>query len=467
MGIGPVSEACRRSGNGERMKGMIAPAKPGIFSIFKQAMTQWSDNNALRLSAALAYYSIFSIAPLIVIAIAIAGWMFGHEAAQGMLAQQLRDLVGGKAAEGIEGMVQSASKPASSVLAGIMGAVTLLLGASGVFGQLKDALNTVWGVKAKPGQGVAQYIRERLLSFGMVLVIGFLLLVSLTLTTALAGLTAYLGSAFPLSKALTAILGFCLSFGTITLLFAAVFKILPDAKVKWRDVWIGAAVTGLLFEIGKFLLAFYLGRESTASAYGAAASAVLLLLWVYYASLILLFGAEFTLAYAQAHGSKIVPAANAETIMPETRAQEGLSPSTAKQVEVEHSLAHQPAKESPRIILGIADSRIEPPEAVDPVSAFIESNPVTALLGAVGGGLTVGLILRQFEAGPHLSPGDQVKAGSKALALAGAAATAAYFSRVKSKAKESIQHLEVEENVPALAKQIRKFARAKLEDILR
>jgi membrane protein len=439
---------------------MIAFAKLNVLPIFKQAAAKWSDDNALRLGAALAYYSVFSIAPLLVIAIAIAGWLFGHEAAQGLLAQQLHDLVGGKAAEGIEGMVQSANKPSTSVLAGIAGAVTLLLGASGVFGELKDALNKIWGVRAKPGQGVIKYVRERLLSFGMVLVIGFLLLVSLTLTTALAGLTSYLGSAFPFSKALLAALGFLVSYGIITLLFAAIFKILPDVKIRWRAVWIGAAVTGLLFEIGKFLLGFYLGRESTASAYGAAASAILLLLWVYYASLILFFGAEFTQVYARASGEELEPADNAEPVMTAGGAREVISPTTAKQSE--EALEFQPLKESPRLILGIPgpmEAKKEPPTSV---AGFIEAKPVTVLLSAMGGGLTVGLLLRQLEGDPRLSPREHIKVGSKALALAGAAAAATYFSRMKSKTEDSLEKLDLPKGAAALAGQIRTWVRSQL-----
>ncbi len=447
------------------MENVITKPKLAIFALLKQAATQWSEDNALRLSAALAYYSIFSIAPLLVIAVAISGRLFGQEAAQGLLARQLHDLVGSKAAEGIEGMVQSANKPANSVVAGIMGTVTLLLGASGIFGELKDALNTIWKVKAKPGQGVMKYVRERLLSFGMVLVIGFIMLVSLTLTTALAGLTAYLGSAFPFSKTLVAIFGFALSYGVATLLFAAIFKILPDAKVRWREVWIGAAVTGLLFEIGKFLLGFYLGRESTASAYGAATSAVLLLLWVYYASLILLFGAEFTQVYAQATGSRIEPAANAEPVTAESRAQQGLEPQAAARSDTDISMRNAPVKESPRLVLGLISSNVQPSEPPTPLREFIQANPAAILVSAVGGGLVAGMILRQFEGRTILSPGDQVKMGAKALALAGAAAAAAYLTRLKSKTKDSFENLDVHHGISVGKNYLSNFVHSKLRQL--
>lgn len=449
------------------MESMVPKTKSTYLAILKQAATQWSDDNALRLSAALAYYSIFSIAPLLVIVVAISGRLFGPEAAQGLLSQQLHDLVGSKAAEGIEGMVQSANKPASSLVAGIMGAVTLLLGASGVFGELKDALNTIWKVKAKPGQGIMKYVRERLLSFGMVLVIGLLLLISLTLTTALAGATAYFGSAFPLSSTLVAILGFALSYGVITLLFAAIFKILPDAKVRWKEVWIGAAVTGLLFEIGKFLLGFYLARESTASAYGAATSVVLLLLWVYYATLILLFGAEFTQAYALATGSKIEPAGNAEPVTAETRLQQGLEPVSAAPFHGDTSALDGPAKEHPRMVLGLVAPKIEPVETPGPVGRFIAANPAVVMVGSLGGGLIAGLVLRQFEGRPTLSPADQIRTGTKALALAGAAAAATYLSRAKTRAEDSAHsnNMDIQRGLSIVTRYIGRFARSKLRKL--
>jgi membrane protein len=324
-----------------------------IWAIVRDAGNQWMEDNALRLSAALAYYSIFSIAPLLVIAMAIAGRILGHDAAQGLLNEQLRGVFGDHAAMGIEGMVQSASQPSASIVAGIAGAVTILVGASGVFGELKDALNTIWEVRLKPGQGIMRLVRDRLWSFGMVLVIGFLLLISLLLTTGLAALAKYFGTAFPVSAELIWVCGFILSFAVITVLFAAIFKILPDAKVHWREVWIGAVVTAFLFEIGKYLLGFYLGRASTASAYGAAASVVLVLLWIYYASLILLFGAEFTQVYARACGSRIEPSANAERMLPEQRAQEGMEPVTARHLASPPDRL-VPPRESPRHALGIS-----------------------------------------------------------------------------------------------------------------
>ena len=252
-----------------------------VFKLLKATFDDWVEDNALRLSAALAYYSIFSIAPLLVIAISVAGLVLGEDAARGQLAEQLQSYIGAQAAEGLQAMVKSASKPSEGWLGAGIGFATLMLGAAAIFGQLKDALNTIWEVKAKGGAGVWGFLRARLLNFGMVLVIGFLLLVSLLLTTALAALNGHLEKLIGLPPFVGLLVGFVVSFGVVTLLFAFIFKVLPDAQIEWHHVWTGATVTALLFELGKFGLGFYLGRASTASSFGAAGSVVLLLLWVY------------------------------------------------------------------------------------------------------------------------------------------------------------------------------------------
>lgn len=286
--------------------------RPSVLTLLKSTVAAWTKDRALNLSAALAYYSIFSIAPLLIIAISIAGLIFGGAALQGRLDDQLKLYIGAEAARGVQTLIKSASKPGQGWIGATVGFLTLLVGASGVFGQLKESLNTVWSVQAKPGAGWRGLVRDRLLSFGMVLVIGFLLLVSLVLSSVLAGTSAYLNSVFGLPTFIWAVLSFLLSLGVVTVLFALIFKVLPDANVEWRDVWAGAVATALLFDVGKFGLSFYLGRESTASSFGAAGSVILLLLWIYYASAILLFGAEFTRVEAAARGRVIVPTAHAE-----------------------------------------------------------------------------------------------------------------------------------------------------------
>jgi membrane protein len=297
-----------------------------IVRMLRATFDSWMEDNALRLSAALAYYSIFSIAPLLVIAISVAGLVLGEEAVRGQLEPQLAGHLGAQAAEGVQALVESASKPSEGWLGTAVGFGTLLLGASGVFAQLKDALNTIWEVKPRGGAGVWGFVRDRLLSFGMVLVIGFLLLTSLVLTTTLAALSGYIERLIGIPPVVGGLMTFAVSLGVVTLLFAFIFKVLPDARIEWRNVWIGAAVTALLFEIGKWGLGFYLGRESTASGFGAAGSVVILLLWVYYASCILLFGAEFTQVYARETGHRILPAENAVPVTAGERAQQGLMP---------------------------------------------------------------------------------------------------------------------------------------------
>ena len=283
-----------------------------MLSLFKQTASEWMEDDAPSLGAALAYYTVFSLAPLMTIAIAIAGFFFGKEAAQGQIFDELRGLLGEEGGKAVEEMVQSANaQPTAGVVATIISVIMLLFGASGVFGQLQASLNAIWGVKAKPGRGVLGIIKDRLLSFGFTLVVGFLLLVSLLLTAGMALVADWIGGLMPGSEALAYILNIVLSLSMITLLFATIFKFLPDAKIAWHDVWIGAFLTALLFTIGKFALGIYLGKSGVASSYGAAGSLIVLLLWVYYSSQILFFGAEFTQVYANRFGSRVAPADNA------------------------------------------------------------------------------------------------------------------------------------------------------------
>jgi len=297
-----------------------------IVFLVSETVQSFIEDKALRLAAALAYYSVFSIAPLLVIAISLAGLVFGVDAVKGQLEDQMRSYIGKEAASAVQALVQSAAKPKEGWIGTVTGFVVLLIGASGVFGQLKDALNTIWEVKPRPGSSVWLYIQERLLSFGMVLVIGFLLLTSLLLTTALSAVSDQLGRVLGLPEQVWVSLAFAMSMGMVTGLFAIIFKVLPDAQVRWRHVWLGAFVTAVLFEIGKFALGFYLGRESTVSSYGASASVVLLLLWIYYAACILLLGAEFTQAYSRLTDRKVKPAPNAVPITRQEREQEGMEP---------------------------------------------------------------------------------------------------------------------------------------------
>ena len=286
-----------------------------IFPILKKAGSDWMNDQAPTLGAALAYYTVFSLAPLLIIAIAIAGLVFGHEAAQGQIFDQLRGLLGEASAKSMQDMVQNANaKPATGVVATLIGVMTLLFGASGVFGQLQTSLNAIWDVEPKPGRGILGIIQDRILSFGFILVVGFLLLVSLLLTAAIALVAQWFGGMVPGMETLVQILNSILSLSVITLLFAMIFKFLPDAKIAWHDVWIGAFITAVLFTVGKLALGLYLGKSGVTSSYGAAGSLIALLLWVYYSSQILFFGAEFTQVYANRFGSHVAPADNAMAV---------------------------------------------------------------------------------------------------------------------------------------------------------
>ena len=306
------------------MNGVVGMKPKIIVELLKETFKEWQEDKASRLAAALAYYTAFSIAPLFIIAIAIAAVVFGQEAAQGGIFQQLKDLIGPEGAAAVETMIENSRKPTEGTIATIISVVILLFGASGVFGQLQDSLNTIWEVAPKPGRGIMGFIKDRFLSFTMVLGIGFLLLVSLVLSAVLAGLSNFLGEVIPGLTLLWNTLNFFISFGVITVLFALIFRVLPDAKIAWGDVWFGAGITALLFTIGKSLIGLYLGNSSVGSTYGAAGSFVVLLLWVNYSAQILFFGAEFTQVYANKYGSRIVPAKNAIPVTEEARVQQGI-----------------------------------------------------------------------------------------------------------------------------------------------
>ena len=279
------------------------------FSQLKQTFQEWLQDKAPQLGAALAYYTVFSLAPLVLVLLAIIGVVFRDDPAGAWdkVTQQMSYFLDQSAVQVVQNIAQQASQPRKSTLATIIGIALALFGASGVFGQLQDALNTIWGVKAAPTRGLWRFLRSRFLSFAMVGGICFLLLVSLAIEALLKGFSHYVESALPggLIVALGVYLVF--DFAVVVLLFAMIFKFLPDVKIQWRDVWIGAVITAILFGIGKWLLAFYLGSSAAGSAYGAASSLITLLLWVYYSSQILLFGAEFTQVYAARAGRAFEP----------------------------------------------------------------------------------------------------------------------------------------------------------------
>jgi membrane protein len=289
----------------------------------------WKEDKASRLSAALAYYTIFSLAPLLLIVIAITGLFWDAGAVQSQVMNQIEGLVGVEGREFVSNLLTSASNPARGIMATIVGIITLLFGALGVFSELHNALNTIWDVKQEETKGFLESIKKvlfsRLLSFTMILGIGFLLLVSLVVSAGLSAVEETVGNAVPISEILLQIVNLVISIGVITVLFALIFKFLPDAEIAWRDVWLGAFVTALLFSFGKFLIGLYLGNSGVASSFGAAGSLVLLLVWIYYSAQILFFGAEFTQVYANNYGSKIV-AEGEETAQQAATPQAGREP---------------------------------------------------------------------------------------------------------------------------------------------
>src|SRR5438309_6203146 len=279
------------------------------FGLLKQTGQEWLEDKAPQLGAALAYYTVFSLAPLILVLLAIVGVIFRDDAAGAWnkITQQMSYFLDPNALQAVQNIAEKASQSGKSTIATIIGVALALFGASGVFGQLQDALNTIWGVKAKPGLGIWGFLRARFLSFAMVAGICFLLLVSLAIEALLKGFSNYIQAALPGGLTIAVSFYLIFDFAVVVALFGMIFKILPDVRTRWRDVWVGAIITAVFFVIGKWALGLYLGSGTAASAYGAASSLVTLLLWAYYSSQILLFGAEFTQVYATEFGGRIEP----------------------------------------------------------------------------------------------------------------------------------------------------------------
>ncbi len=273
------------------------------FGLVRQAATQFIEDGALSRGAAIAYYTVTSIAPVLLIVVAIAGFVFGEEAARGAIVDELGSLMGGKSADLLQGMIQNASNRSTGTIATIIGGVTLLITASGVFGEMQAALNAIWKTEPASAGAVSRLVRARLASLGLVATMGFLLLVSLVLSAALQALGGWLNGQLPGLGIVLRVLNFLVSLLLTSVLFGAVYKILPDVDLKWPDVIVGAVTTAVLFTLGKFLISLYIGSSSIASTYGAAGSLIVVLIWVYYSAQIFLLGAEFTKAYASSQGS--------------------------------------------------------------------------------------------------------------------------------------------------------------------
>ena len=315
-----------------------------VIEIVGETVRDWSEDKASRLSAALAYYTVFSIPPLTVVAIGIASLFTDRATIEKQVVAQAGSLMGQKGAEGIQTILQSAEQPGNGeLLPTLFGVALLLFGASGVFTQLQDAMNTIFGVKPDPRRGIMGLIKDRFLSFTMVLTIGFILLVSLMLSTVLATFGNFVGGLVTEAEVVLWIMNFIISFGVFMLLFALIFKTIPDIKIAWRDVLVGAAITALLFKIGEYALGFYFERSDPTSAFGAAGSIILLLLWIYYSAQIIFLGAEFTEVYARRIGSGVQPKADAVPLTREARAQQGI----AREQEVKQQAQAQSSANKP------------------------------------------------------------------------------------------------------------------------
>lgn len=298
-----------------------------VWPLIRQTFHEWNEDKVPQLGAALAFYTALSIAPLLVLSLRIAAAIFGDEAARGEIEHQIHSLVGEQGAVAVQAMLQSANKPEAGTVATVFSLITLLFGASGVFGQLQDSLNTIWEVTPKGGRGVWGMVQDRFLSIAMVMGVAFLLLVSLVVSAML----SFAGNhsiQWPAElQVVSQAVNFLISLAVFTGIFAMIFKYLPDARIAWRDVWLGAVITAVLFTAGKLAIGLYLGKSSIASSYGVAGSLIVLLVWVYYSAQIVFFGAEFTQVYANQFGGKIVPTENAEIVPTEKRLQEGLTAS--------------------------------------------------------------------------------------------------------------------------------------------
>jgi membrane protein len=285
----------------------------GFWLTLKQTFGAWNDHEAPRLGAALSFYTMLALAPLVILAIAIASVLFGHAAAQNEIIRQVQDIMGAEGAKAVETVIAHGQRP-TGVFASVVGVITLLVGASGAFSELQSALNKIWEVQPQIGSGVVSVvtlIKSRLFSFGMVLAVGFLLLVSLVITAGLAAVGKFFGEILPMPEPLMHTVNFAVSFAGISALFALIFKYVPEARIKWKDVWEGAIATALLFTIGKSLIGLYLGKAAVGSAYGAAGSLIVVIVWVYYSAMIFFFGAEFAHVRAtERHRARAGPASS-------------------------------------------------------------------------------------------------------------------------------------------------------------
>jgi membrane protein len=335
------------------------PTPRVVWSLLGETFSEWNTDRAPRLGAALAYYTVFALAPGLLLITALAGLLLGQEAAQAQIIGQVEELVGFSGAQAVQAVIESARNAGGTLAATSFGLVTLLFALWGVFGELQDALNTIWGVTTRPFRGVIGAIKARFWSVAMAVGIGFLLLVSLAASTWLAALGKFFARDLPLPVGLMETGNALLSFAIITCLFAMIYKLLPDVKVAWRDVWIGAAVTAFLFTLGKSLIGLYLGRSAVASVYGAAGSLIVILLWVYYSAQIVFFGAEFTKVYSRRYGAVVVLDTAAMPLTAAARAARGMGRRRQRASGVEL------VRHEPKVLIGPWSTRRTPRRTLD------------------------------------------------------------------------------------------------------
>lgn len=316
----------------------------GIWGVLKESFSGFSDNKVMKLAAALAYYTVFSVGPLLIVIVSVCSIFFGREAIEGTIYGQIESFVGHDAAIQLQEIIKNAAIGGKGKVAAIIGIATLLIGATSMFAEMQDSINMIWGLKPKPKAAWLILIRNRLLSFGVIASLGFLLLVSLGISGLIEALSNRLRDHFAgITVVAFYIINLIITFGVISSLFAVIFRVLPDAKIKWKDVMAGAIATAFLFMIGKFAISFYVSKSNVGSTYGTAGSLVILLVWIYYSSIILYFGAEFTKAYAVKYGSRIIP--NEYTV-------------TAKTVEIE--TGKQSVQDA------VKDKNLQPNQKIEP-----------------------------------------------------------------------------------------------------
>jgi membrane protein len=368
-------------------------------SLAKETYNKWSEHQAPRLGASVAFYSVLSFAPLLILITAVIALVFGRESAQGALINESRQWMGDRGAETVQSLLKNAQKPSSGIFASLVAFITLLFGASGVFSELQDALNVIWETTTQTASGFFGMVKQRLFSFGMVLSVGFLLLVSLLLSAALAFIGRSFGELVPVPPAILQVVNFLVSFLVITVLFGLMFKYVPAAKVSWRNVTVGAVGTALLFTVGKFLLGLYLGKASVGSTYGAAGSFVAVIVWIYYSAQIFFFGAEFTHVYATTHaGNKATAQQPPASQVGKTETDTPKSTAPAVGVTAPPANVLPAAKPQPETVRDTRPVSLPPPSAVQ-----VMPQKRSWLLMAVGLGFVLGRLLTSDKKSNTLS----------------------------------------------------------------